>query len=108
MVVPTINITYWKITFHNRGSYLPGFHKVFGSTFVTTLMTAGKNERKRQLATFLISRAWNKYLDKGGVDSCQSGFDGASLEECIDNYLESEVGCRYYTMLIDHLRVYVA
>ncbi len=93
MTLPAVNVSFYKVILHNRNTYLPGFHKVFGSEYLTTPITSGRNEERRQVSAIILSKTWNNYLDKGGDRSCQEKED-VNMEKCVEDYLSSAVGCR--------------
>ncbi len=92
----SLNVTdFWMITLHNKNAYLPGFHQVFGSTYVFTIPNMGKdNETKRgQQGTFIISRTEMHFLNSGGDKACIE--DEQNMEECVDTYIAGKIGCRF-------------
>ncbi len=92
----SLNVTdFWMITLHNKNAYLPGFHQIFGSTYVFTIPNTGKdNKTKRgQQGTFIISRTEMHFLNSGGDKACVE--DEQNMEECVDTYIAGKIGCRF-------------
>ena len=83
------------ITLHSRDTYIPGMHKAFGSTYVFSIPNMS---RRNQHGVFTLSSTVTHYLNLGGDRSCQETPAG-SMESCIDNYVQGEVGCRFVPTL---------
>ncbi len=87
------NVSFFKVILHNRNTYLPGFHTVFGSDYLTSTVTDGLNVNSTQVCTVAVLKTVTNYVDKGGGRSCQSEGE-VNVERCVADYINLEVGCR--------------
>ncbi len=81
------------ITLHDRDAYLPGLHKVFGSTYLFNIPIIGKKTKSNQQGAFTLSSIKTHYLDLGGGRGCDE-IPSESMKACVAKYLENEIGCR--------------
>ena len=88
---------FWMVILHNRNTYLPGMHKVFGSTYKTSIPMALPDKKKNQYCAFTLSMTESRYMNLGGKLGCVAGRD-VNMEECVDEYVAKKVGCRYMIM----------
>ena len=93
-----VNVSYWLMTFHRRGGYLPGLGQAFGSTFVTTAPSGTKTARPEKIfSTVVLTRSVSVRVNRGGKKRCKESDDhdhGETLEECLAMYYQRELGCR--------------
>ena len=84
---------FWMITLHNRDTYLPGMHKVFGSTYIFTIPIMDNKTKRNQHGVFTLSSTKTHYMDLGGVKACEKT-PTQTMEACIAGYVQTKVGCR--------------
>ncbi len=94
-----MNITdFWKIILHSRDAYIPGMHKVFGSTYMFSIPILGNGTKKNQHGVFTLSTTETNYLNLGGDQACEEA-PTRTMEACIENYVQEEVGCRFVVIV---------
>ena len=94
MAMMYLNVSdYWFVTLHERGAYLPGFRRAFGSTYMFSTVLTKNNVNQSLVGSFVLSRVDTTYLDGGGDHRCLE-YQANTIEECVADYLGREVGCR--------------
>ena len=82
------NADYFVISIHEKDQFMPGYGKIYGSTFV---LEASKSDHR--LVDYILDLTVTTYLNT--PDSpCHSSESYHPLSRCIEEYVEAKLMCK--------------
>ena len=85
------NSSYFIVSIHEKDQFMPGYAKLFGSTFV--LEPAAK-DGVVSVADYILDLTVTTYLNRP-QSPCHSTDSYYPLSQCIDKYVVAKLKCRY-------------
>ncbi len=88
-------IDFWLVTLHNKGHFVPGWGRTFGSTYVVSK----SGSSKKWFSSFDVSKGGVKCVSDGEV-RCHPAPDDSSdkpadidFDACLEQYVLRQTGC---------------
>ena len=84
------NADYFIISIHEKAQFLPGYGKLYGSTFV---LEPAPKDGLTTVADYILDLTVTTYLNTP-ESPCHSTDSYYPLSQCIEEYVESKIKCR--------------
>ena len=84
------NVDYVDINLHEAIEYLPPFLSLHGSEYISEMGRVGAKTSRR----YVLQLTEMTYLNESLIP-CQNEEDHLHVSQCIEEYVSSELGCRY-------------
>jgi hypothetical protein len=86
------NISFWFITLHNKGHFVPGWGKTFGSTYIVSNPPKKRQKPMYYESAYDLSRYDVHYLPKTRSGLCTYE-ENVEMTLCVYEYIKSKLGC---------------